>query len=172
MGRWRHLDRRNAGEYTIHEAAYDVLRGSDVRMQTIATRTGIPYDTLKSWTVEPDNPAQSYRAMPAHQVVPVTLATGNTRILDVMEQAVGRVAFTLPEVADPPRDVLVETAAATREFGDILSALGRAVADRAISVAEMDQIEDEAYEAIAEILRAVSAARALHRVCSPAGAGR
>jgi hypothetical protein len=162
MGRWRHLDRRNAEEYTIHEAAYDVLRG-ETRLQTIATRTGIPYDTLKSWTVEPDNPAQSYRAMPAHQVVPVTLATGNTRILDVMEQAVGRVAFAMPAVADPPRDVLVETAAATREFGDVLTALGRAVADRRISAGELDQIEDEAYEAIAEIMRAVAAARALHQ---------
>lgn len=163
MGRWRHLDRRNAGEYTIHEAAYDVLRASELRMATIATRTGIPYDTLKSWTVEPDNPAQSYRAMPAHQVVPITLATGNFRILDVMEQAVGRVAFALPAVTDAPRDVLTETAAATREFGDVLTALGRAVAARRISAGEMDQIEDEAYEAIAEILRAVAAARALHQ---------
>jgi hypothetical protein len=157
---WRRILKAGKDELSIQEAAYDVLRHSDIRMSQISDRTGIPFSTLRTWTVDPDDASGAYRSMPVHAIPPVTNATGNCALLDALESACGRVAFRMPDITNPTQDLVLEIAGTIRKFGDLATSSGQAIHDGGISHAELHQIEDEGYETIQHILRLMSAARA------------
>ena len=77
MTSWRRILRASPGDLSVQDAIYDLLRHSDIRLSEISNRTGIPFSTLRTWTVEPDNESGAYRSMPVHQVAPVTNAAKN-----------------------------------------------------------------------------------------------
>jgi hypothetical protein len=160
MTSWRRILRAGPDELSIQEAAYDLLRHSDIRLSQIADRTGIPFSTLRTWTVDPDDASGAYRSMPARAVPPVTNATHNFVLLDALEAACGRVALVMPPIEQAPKDLLVEMAAAIQDFGVLATDTSAAIADQRITLDEVGKIETDGYQAIQHILRLMSSARA------------
>jgi len=159
MASWRRINRITPGELTVQEAIYDTLRRSEIRLADISNRTGIPYDTLKTWSCEPDNPSGAYRSMPVHQVPPVVNATRNFSILDTLEAACGRVGVEMPIIQQPTKDLVLEIARAVQEFGELATAAAGAIGDGRTTPEEATRIDEQGYEAIQQILRLMAASR-------------
>jgi hypothetical protein len=160
MTSWRHILRAGRDELSIQEAIYELLRHSNIRLSQIADRTGIPFSTLRTYSVDPDDAAGAYRSMPVHQIPPVTNATRNYILLDALEAACGRVGLEMPAIDSPGKDVLREIAGAIKEFAELVGETSKAIAQDGISPAELTRIETDGYETLRQILRLMAAARA------------
>jgi transcriptional regulator with XRE-family HTH domain len=136
---------------TLAEAIRRVLEDSGLTAQEVAERIGIPRQTLQSYTYDPHNPSDASRRLPASLIVPLTLLTGNTAILDALEARVGRIAIQVPEDGRSHFDLVISTAKVCREFGEFLSVYSKALADGEVTPRERAEIDREAYEAMQAI---------------------
>lgn len=97
------------------------------------------------------------RPLKAAWIPAIVRETGSFAILDALEAQVGRCAFVLPAPTVQRGDVMQQSAAAVREFGEALTHVANAMADGTVSRAELATIEQQ----LAEVHAAVASWRAV-----------
>lgn len=108
-------------------------------------------------------------------VVPVTIATNNRALVRYFAEATGCVCIELPRVTAGNTDVIAHAGAAAKEFGDVMTEAGLALADGRVTRDEAAAFERQANEAIAAIVTFVHLMNAKAGVAAPrlvSGEGR
>lgn len=95
--------------------------------------------------------SDAHRGLPARLIIPLTLLTNNTAIMDALEARIGRVGIPVQTDGRSHADMVEATAAAVREFGELLAAHADALTDARVTPAEREKIRREAYEAMQAI---------------------
>lgn len=134
---------------TVQEAIYATVHQTDSRpAKAIAQDANMPLSLLYEIADE-----HRQRRLRAEEIPALVRATNNFVILDVLEAAVGRVAFRLPALTAASRDDVVMARDAIREFSEAIDAFVASTDDGRISTAEARTIHCQADEAIAAIAR-------------------
>lgn len=136
---------------SLPEAIDCVAHHSDLSLREIAERAGKSETYLRSACSQYDD---SHKFQ-AELIVPVTVASGNTAILDYLERMVGRIAITLPTVElGDTTDLFTPMAEIAQEIGHMAAAIQAAFRDHHLAAEEMDRIDREihhAHEALARL---------------------
>lgn len=85
-------------------------------------------------------------------LIPLMQATGSTRGLDYLCGAMGCVCIRLPGAGSGLPNTERDAMEAVRQFGELIAAVGDAIADGRISREERKRISHEGYEAMQAIM--------------------
>lgn len=132
-----------------------VLRESNVPPKHLAADLNTSYSMLMNCA----NASIENANLRAQMVIPLTKLTGDTRLLDFMEAAVGRVAIPIPKIPRDMKQIESMVADNCKEFGDCMQALGEALGDGQISDREFKKIETEVHEQVNSAMALLEACR-------------
>lgn len=130
---------------TLRAALADVVHRSELKAAAQAEALGISYSYLCN-AANPNLDGQGFDYQ-LRLLIPHVKLTGNYAVLDFLERAVGRVALALP--ADPhhtPSDLRQGMLAVTRELGESVAALERALKDGKLSSSEVLHCRKELFD--------------------------
>jgi len=85
---------------------------------------------------------------PLKKLIPITRASGDFRLLDHIESALGRVAFELPKNRPGMEKLYAELSKSIKEFGELVRVIGDSMDDGKITAAEREQCKKEGYDLI------------------------
>jgi hypothetical protein len=94
---------------------------------------------------------------PLKKLIPLIRATDDFSTLDFIEASLGRVAFSLPSGKKDLNGVCRLTLRSVKEFGQLMAAIEKSMADDLLTVGETDRIRKEGYEAIQAIMTLIHA---------------
>lgn len=124
-------------------------QGRRMSVDDIAARIGRPANYLRKATSQYDD-AHPLRG---DLIVPMTMATRNYAIVEHIAEQCGGVFFQMPHVDAANLDVIEHAGTAVREFGDVLAASARALADGRVTPEEAADFRNQGNEAIAAIAK-------------------
>ena len=143
---------------TLKDCLYRTIHRNKKPLKAIAEEIGMSENYL-SRAALPD-PEESETGtgcrFPLKRLIPLVRATGDYSVLDHIERSLGRVAVNLPTAdAGSLRDVCRLALRAVSEFGDLMREVEKSMADDLVTVAELERVQAEAYQAVAAILRLI-----------------
>lgn len=94
---------------------------------------------------------------PLKKLIPLVRATDDYSTLDFIEAALGRVAFALPSGKKDVNSICRLTLRSVKEYGELMAAIEKSMADNLLTVQETDRIRREGYEAIQAIMTLIHA---------------
>lgn len=142
---------------TVQEAVYQTVHQTPGQPpKAIAENAQIPIAELYAVADE----LQPNRQLKAEQIPALVKATGNTVILDVLEAAVGRIAFRVPPANGSLREQVQMSRDAIKEFSEALDSWCTATDDGHVTRVEAKRFIAQANDAIAAIARMTEFARA------------
>lgn len=137
----------------------DVKRAPSARKaEQIAALLGKGYSTLMN-ELNGSIPGHKFGAL---QLIPLMVATGSTRALDYLAGAMGCVCIRLPRAGTAHPTTEQDAIGAVREFGELMAAVGDALADGTINRAERKRIRNEGYQALQAIMTLIQSLEADH----------
>lgn len=140
---------------TLKDVLHLVVHESKIPARQLAEELGLSYSMLMN-CANPELPEFNIRAQ---KIIPLTKLTGDYRLIDFIEGAVGRVAFSLPEI--PAKDVKLDKliAESVKEFGDVLQEVGSALSDGRIDRIELKRCEKEILDQVRKVMSLLEALR-------------
>lgn len=126
---------------SLADAIECVAHHSDLPLRELAERIGRSPDYLRAAC----NPYDDTHRFQAHLIVALTAASGNFAIVDYIEWALHRVAFSLP-LAPGPGELFDHTADIVHKLGASLEAIRAATKDGRITADEADHVRHHIYE--------------------------
>lgn len=144
---------------TLDEALYNTIHRNDKPLKAIAEEIGMSasYLTRSALPDNEDSETGSGCRFPLKKLISLIRATGNFSVIDFVEHALGRVAFKLP-VCRGEKDIVRQAMKATKEFGELMGEVSKAMDDRIITKPEREDIQREArhtIEAVCALLQMV-----------------
>lgn len=121
---------------------------SGLSAEAIADLLGVNYKTMMSGLAGAER-----HKFDADLLIPLIQVTGSDAPLKAIGRACGCVFFRMPDVVDDGSPLNQSMAQSIAQFGDMLTALGDAVADGVISRVEAQRINKEGHEALQAILQ-------------------
>jgi hypothetical protein len=94
---------------------------------------------------------------PLKKLIPLIHATDDFCTLDFIERSLGRVAFSLPSGKNGLNDICRLTLRSVKEFGELMAAIDKSMADNVLSADETDRIRKEGWDAIQAIMTLMNA---------------
>lgn len=140
---------------TLKDVLNRVVHENRLSPRQLAEELGMSYSMLTN-AANPD--LEEFRFAARH-LIPITRATKDFRLFDFMEAAVGRVAFSLPELPTMIDNLPCLVADNVREFGDVLTAIGSALENGRIGEIEIKKIEVEILEQVRTAMALLEAAK-------------
>jgi hypothetical protein len=131
---------------TLQEALSEDLENSPVKPKVVAAELGQSYSALMN-ALNPELPKFNFQAKRLARFAQVT---GGRRGLNWIADAVGGMFVELPQVPAGFKRIDDLVAQNVKEFGDVLTSIGQALADREITVAEAATLEREIDEQVAK----------------------
>ena len=126
------------GGLTLKDVLYRVVHENPrFTPRQLAEEMGMSYSMLCN-SANPDLEEFKFQA---RNIIPITRATNDCRLVDYIEASVGRVAFLLPEIPDKLAGVDRLIAENVQLFGNALADIGAALQDGKIDNVEMKRIE-------------------------------
>ena len=126
------------GGLTLKDVLYRVVHENQhFTPRQLAEELGMSYSMLCN-SANPDLPEFKLQA---RNIIPITRATNDFRLVDYIEAAVGRVAFALPEIPKKLSAIDTLIASNVQQFGNALADIGAALQDGEVDNFEMKQIE-------------------------------
>ena len=138
---------------SFEEVIHELVMANNAK--AIAEELNKPYSTF----MREVNPHDFDAKFGASCLIPLTRATGDFAAIDYIEQALGRVAFVLPKKKMASNQMYEKVASMTKEFGELLAAVGESLHDGHISEEELDRCKKEGYEtlqALAHMMEALA----------------
>lgn len=140
---------------TLKDVLYEVIHQSRLDKKVLAERLGISYQMLMN-AANPDLPEFKFQA---RLIIPVTMMTGDFRVLDYLEASCGRVAYQLPEIPKGMDEIHSLVSASVKEFGDVLTEAGKALADGRIDLWEAKRLEKEIIDQVRVVMALLEAVK-------------
>ncbi len=140
---------------TFKEALQEDLRGSKVPAKVVAEELEMSYSMLMN-ACNPDLPEFNFQARKLARFAQVT---GGFHAINFIEQSLGRVSFSLPEIPDELEEIDSLVAANVREFGAALTEIGQALADRRITKVEAKRLEKTITEQVRKAMSLIESVK-------------
>lgn len=147
---------------TLKDALHRTIHRKDKSVAQIAEEIGISENYLyRAALPDQDNGPECTSGVrfPLSKLVPLIRATADFQVLDVVEHALGRVSFPIPQHHMSTDQVLEAAITAAAEFGDLMAEVRFSIEDGDLSRKELARIEKEGHEAIAAIMQVIEIAR-------------
>jgi hypothetical protein len=93
---------------------------------------------------------------PLKKLIPLVHATGDFSVLDFIERSLGRVAFSLPSGKKDLNGICRLTLRSVKEFGELMAAIEKSMADDRLTLEETDRIRKEGWDAIQAIMTLIN----------------
>ena len=147
---------RRAMIQTFKEALQEDLRHSKVPAKVVAEELDMGYKMLMN-VCNPEQPKFQIQARKLPRFVQVT---GNRHAVEFLAQAIGCVLLDLPEIPASFERIEGLVADNVKEFGDVLTEIGRALADHRVTALEAKRLEREINEQIGKAMALLEAVKA------------
>lgn len=146
---------------TLTEALYNTVHRGAKALKVIAEEIGVSdsYLTRAALPDHDDCETGTGCRFPLKKLIPLIRSTDDYQVLDAIEASLGRVAITLPIGLASARDICAQSMRSSKEFGELMAAIGTALEDNKLTDAERDHICQVSYK----LLAAVSALSAMVR---------
>ena len=145
---------------TLKDCLYRTIHRNHKPLKAIAEEIGMAESYLtRSALPDPDESDTGTGCrFPLKKLIPLIHATGDFAVLDHIEQSLGRVAVALPASGRRElKDICRLTLRAVREFGELMAAIEKSMADDLITAGELERIRKEGYGAVQAIMTLISA---------------
>lgn len=148
---------------TLKDELYETIHRNKKPLKAIADELDVSenYLTRAALPDQEDSETGTGCRFPLKKLIPLLRCTNDNRVLDYIESAVGRVAYSLPKAGASAKDLYRQAMRATKEFGELIGALEQALADDVLTEEEKLQILKDGYKAMqgqAALLEAVKKA--------------
>ncbi len=140
---------------TLKDVLYEVVHQSGIDARVIAERLGMSYQML----LNAANPNLEDFKFQARHIIGLTLLTKDFRLLDYLEASCGRVAYSLPEIPKEMGEISALVTSAVKEFGDVLTEAGKALADGRIDLWEAKRLEKEIMDQVRVVMALLEAVK-------------
>jgi hypothetical protein len=139
---------------TLKEALYQTIHRSNKPLKQIADELGISANYLARAALPDQEESETGTGcnFPLKKLIPLTKASGDFSVLDYLEWAVGRVAFTLPREECDLADLSRLSMKSVKEFGDLMGELDSDLGNGKIDPEEIPRLRKEGQEAIQAIV--------------------
>ncbi len=145
---------------TFKEALQEDLRTSMVPARVVAEDLEMSYSMLMN-AANPDLPEFNFQARKLARFAQVT---GGRHAINFLVRSIGCVMLELPEIPATFERIEELVAASVKEFGDVLSEVGRALVDHRITRQEAKRLEREIDEQVAKVMALKEAVKAAAEV--------
>jgi hypothetical protein len=146
---------------TLTDCLYDTIHQSNKSIEVIAEEIGVSSSYLYN-SARPDQEDSDTGTgcrFPLKKLIPLVRSTRNYCTLDHIENALGRVAITIPTGNESLDGIYKLTMQAVQEFGELMSEVSKSVTDGRLKSRERERIELEGYEAIQAIVALIEAVK-------------
>ena len=145
---------------TFKEALQEDLRGSKVPAKVVAEELEMSYRMLMN-ACNPDLPEFNFQARKLARFAQVT---GGRHAINFLVRSINNVMLQLPEVPESfsrIEELIIEN---VKEFGDVMTEVGKALADHNITQLEAKRLEREIDEQVAKAMALKEAVKAAAEV--------
>jgi hypothetical protein len=144
---------------TLKECLYQTIHRNNKPLKAIAEEIGMAESYLtRSALPDPDESDTGTGCrFPLKKLIPLIHATGDFAVLDFIELSLGRVAFALPVGKKDVNGICRLALRSVKEFGELMAAIDKSMADSLLTVQETERIRREGYEAIQTIMTLIHA---------------
>lgn len=138
---------------TQKDALHEMIHESGIPVKELAELLGVGYGYLIRMALPDARESEtgSGCSFPLWLLVPAIRNTGNFVVLDQMEESVGRVAFAVPKNDTKERDVCRQAMRATKEFGELMGEVEKALKDDVLKQHERENIAREARHVLSAV---------------------
>lgn len=139
---------------TLRDCLYRTIHQNKKPLKAIAEEIGMSenYLTRAALPDADDSDTGTGCRFPLKKIIPLINATKDFSTLDFIENALGRVAFELPNGKAGKKDLFRLTMQTVREFGELMAVVDAGLADGKIAAGEAERIISEGYEAVRSIM--------------------
>ncbi len=134
-------------ELTLRDALHETVHNGGVPIKQLHERLGISY----SYLANAANPNLEEFNFQLRHLMPLINATGNYAVLDYLENACGRVAFSLPEVGKDNLEITQGLLELVGRMGDLSHEMRNILADGLIEEHEYRRVEPVFFDLLREI---------------------
>lgn len=122
-------------------------------VQSLANQLGMKVGTLYN---KADADSESHNQPTLRDLMLVTRLTGDTRVLDALDEMFGRAAFDVDQHREASDDALLEILCRLgTEHGELHAAIGAALKDHKFTVAELQRVRGEAFDVVSALMTLV-----------------
>lgn len=142
----------NGDPRSLKEALYETIHGYRHGVEALAEELNMTKSYLYRSALPDEDERDSGVRFPLKQLIPLTRATGDFRVLNYIERSLHRITVPYPAQVARPETLQRDAIKAAAEFGEMMSEIHARCGDGELTRKDRERIFREGWEAVEAIM--------------------